>query len=90
MIRCSAHGLHPVLLRAAKAIFSQQGFDSAMFPDLQMEKHAERHFNFLTSVPDCLQMAIGNVLHLLVVKPLLAAVSANHGCSAPLTMGLES
>jgi hypothetical protein len=90
MIRCSANGLNPVILKAAIAVFSKQGFDSAVFPDLQMEKHAELHFNFLTSVSDHLQMAIGHVLDVLVVKPLLAAVSANHGCGAPLTMGLES
>lgn len=90
MMRCFANCLETVLHRAASAVFSPEGFESAMFPDLQMEKHAERHFNFLTSVSDILQMAIGHVLNLLVVKPLLAAVSANHGCGAPLTMGLES
>ena len=85
-----AHGPEHVLVNACVDILSEQGFDSDKYGEMKLEKCAERIFNFFTRESDILQMAIGHVLHLCVMQILLAAVSANHECGAPLSQGMES
>ena len=85
-----AHGPEHILVKACVDILSEQGFNSEDYAELKLEKCAERIFNFLTRTRDILQMAIGHVLHVCVMQILLAAVSSNHECGAPLSRGMES
>ena len=84
------HGPEHILIKACVDILSEQGFNSEDYAELKLEKCAERIFNFLTRTRDILQMAIGHVLHVCVMQILLAAVSSNHECGAPLSRGMES
>jgi hypothetical protein len=85
-----AHGQLDVRIRAAVKVLSAEGFDSKDFQQLRLEPCAKTVFAFLTNTSDILQMAILHVLNAVIVKPLLAAMSANYECGTPLTMGLES
>ena len=90
IIPCFAHGPEGVLVEACVDILSEQGFDSEKMGQMRLEKCAELVFNFLTRPSDILQTAIGHVLHVCAMQILLAAVSANHECGAPLSQGMES
>ena len=85
-----AHGPEHILVKACVDILSEQGFNSSDYGQMRLEKCAELIFNFLTQPANILQMAIGHVLHVCVMQILLAAVSANHECGAPLSQGMES
>ena len=65
------------------------GFVSRQYPNLRIEKHAEKHFALVTSTSDRLQLAIAAAVNSIVEKPLLAAVSSNEECGL-MAMGAES
>ena len=85
-----AHAPEDILVKACVDILSEKGFASSDYGQMRLEKCAELIFNFLTQPANILQMAIGHVLHVCVMQILLAAVSANHECGAPLSQGMES
>jgi len=88
IIKKYALGL-PETKQAACADVLSGRFVSRNYPDLQIEKHAERPFALLTTTSDLLQLGIASFVNDVVEGPLLAAVSSDNECGL-IAMGVES
>ena len=89
VIKRYGFGLEERKIRAAADALLPCGFESAKYNDIRLEAHVERHFAFFSNVSDNLQVAIAYVVNLVVLKPLMAAVSSDDECGLQ-AMGLES
>ena len=87
MIKFWSRGPVHVRVKAAVSVLSSQGFNSADFGQLMLEDCVKRHFAYLTTVSDILQMATANVVNCVVSRLLLAAFSARYECGE---QGLEA
>ena len=88
IIKKYAIGL-PETKQAACADVLSGRFISRNYPDLQIEKHAARHFALLTTTSDLLQLGIASFVNDVVEGPLLAAISSDNECGLT-AMGVES
>lgn len=80
VIKRYGHGLEETKIEACADALKPKGFISRLYPNIQIERHAERHFALITRPSDRLQSAICSFVNAVVERPLLAAISSNHEC----------
>ena len=80
VIKRYGHGLEETKIKACADALKPDGFVSRLYQNIQIERHAERHFALITRPSDRLQLAIAAFVNSVVERPLLAAISSNHEC----------
>ena len=90
MIKRFSKGITDAKVAAAAAVFSETGFVSGDFGNVQIDKQVQRAFGTVTKITELAQLAIVDFVNVLCIRPMMKGISSDNDCAVNEMMGVDS
>ena len=90
MIRRFSKCIDDPHVAASVSVFSDKGFVSDEYGNVNIDDQVQRAFGLLSKVPELAQLAIVNFVNIVCIQPMLNGASSDNDCAVDEMMGVDS